>query len=98
MIKLLYIVLLLSLLPLLALSQDSIILNELDPIEHYDWVKNFNEKNMSNRVINKNDKTHQLDSSISYLAYYEGGFAGSIDFSKDRVSFDCSYPAIATAT
>ena len=57
-------------------------LTQLDHIKHYDWVKNFNEKNMRNRVINKNDKTHQLDSSISYLAYYEGGFAGSIDFSK----------------
>jgi len=56
--------------------------SDVEPTEHYDWVKNFNEKNMRNRVINKNDKTHQLDSSISYLAYYEGGFAGSIDFSK----------------
>jgi hypothetical protein len=59
----------------------------LDPakLEHDEllqWVNDFNNRNLNNRVDYKNDKTHRLDSTLYIQFYPQGPDAGSRDYSR----------------
>ena len=65
----------------------------LDPakLEHDEllqWVNDFNNRNLNNRVDYKNDKTHRLDSTLYIQFYPQGPDAGSRDYSRSYYFYE----------